>query len=131
FPTVREWREEIDALFGAQVFEEVAAQAAAHGRLGALLELDPEQVTPSVELLEQVLSLKGGLGEAQLGRLRVLIRRIVDDLVRELAVRVRPALIGATSPRPSRRPTSQLHLARTVGANLAKVRRDDAGTVRL
>lgn len=131
FPTVREWRDEIEALFGARVFEEVAGQAAAQGRLGALLELDPAQITPSVELLEQVLSLKGGLGEAQLGRMRALIRRIVDDLVRELAVRVRPALVGGSSPRPTRRPTSRLHLARTVGANLAKLRRDDAGTPRL
>ncbi|MGE0403553.1 MAG: DUF5682 family protein, partial [Kofleriaceae bacterium] len=56
FPTVRAWREEIEALFGARVFEEVAAHAASHGRLAALLELDPENVTPSVELLEQVLS---------------------------------------------------------------------------
>lgn len=131
FPTVREWRDEIEALFGARVFEEVAAQAAAHGRLGALLELDPEHITPSVELLEQVLSLKGGLGEAQLGRLRALIRRIVDELVRALAVRVRPALAGASSPRPTRRPTARLHLARTVGANLTKLHRDEAGEPRL
>jgi Mg-chelatase subunit ChlD len=122
FPTVRAWREEIEEMFGVAVYEEVAAQAAVHGRLGALLELDPEQVTPSVELLEQVLSLKGGLGEAHLGRLRSIIRRIVDELTRELAVRVRPALIGSASPRATRRPTSTLHLARTVSANLGKVR---------
>jgi len=131
FPTVREWREEIEALFGTSVFEEVAAQAAHHGRLGALLELDPAQVTPSVELLEQVLALKGGLGEAQLGRLRAIIRRVVEQLVKELAVRVRPALIGATSARATRRPSSVLHLSRTVGANLAKVRRDDEGELHL
>ena len=130
FPTVRAWREEIEALFGTRVFEEVAAQAAAHGRLAALLELDPETVTPSVELLEQVLSLKGGLGEGSLGRLRTLIRRVVDDLVRELAVRVRPALQGSTSPRATRRPSSALHLARTVSANLAKVQEID-GEVRV
>lgn len=122
FPTVRAWREEIEALFGERVYEEVAAQAASQGRVAALLDLDPETVTPSVELLEQVLSLKGGLGEGQLGKLRALIRRVVDELVRELAVRVRPALQGATSPRATRRPSSALHLARTVSANLAKVR---------
>jgi Mg-chelatase subunit ChlD len=125
FPTVRAWRDEIEALFGARVFEEVAGQAAAQGRVAALLELDPENVTPSVELLEQVLSLKGGLGEGQLGKLRALIRRVVDDLVRELAVRVRPALQGSTSPRATRRPSSVLHLARTVSANLAKVQEID------
>ncbi len=127
FPTVRAWREEIEALFGTRVFEEVAAHAASHGRLGALLELDPETVTPSVELLEQVLSLKGGLGEGNLGKLRALIRRVVDDLVRELAVRVRPALQGSTSPRATRRPSSTLHLARTVRENLAKVQRVKSG----
>ncbi|HSS01842.1 MAG TPA: DUF5682 family protein, partial [Kofleriaceae bacterium] len=124
YPTVRAWRDDIEALFGARVFEEVAAKAAAAGRVGALLELDPGQVTPSVELLQQMLSLKGGLGEAQLDRLRALIRRIVDELVRELAVRVRPALHGAPSPRATRRPTSALHLPRTVAANLARARID-------
>jgi hypothetical protein len=122
YPTVRAWKEEIDELFGNRVFEEVAGKAALQGRVGALLELDPEQVQPSVELLEQVLSLKGGLGEGNLGRMRALIRRIVDDLVRELAVRVRPALMGALSARPTRRPTGVLHLARTVAANLARTR---------
>lgn len=125
FPTVRAWREEIEALFGARVFEEVAAQAATQGRVAALLELDPENVSPSVELLEQVLSLKGGLGEGHLSKLRALIKRVVDDLVRELAVRVRPALQGSISPRATRRPSSVLHLSRTVGANLAKVREVD------
>jgi Mg-chelatase subunit ChlD len=123
FPTVRAWRDEIEALFGARVFEEVAAKAAAGGRVGALLELDPAGVSPSVELLEQVLSLKGGLGEGQLGRLRALIRHVIDALVRELAVRVRPALIGATGARATRRPTRTLHLPRTVAANLAHARR--------
>lgn len=125
YPTVRAWKDEIDELFGNRVFEEVAAKAALHGRVGALLELDPEQVQPSVELLEQVLSLKGGLGEAHLGRMRALVKRVVDDLVRELAVRVRPALMGALSARPTRRPTGVLHLARTVSANLARTRITD------
>ncbi len=124
YPTVRAWKDEIEALFGQSVFEEVAAQAAVQGRVGALLELDPETVTPSVELLEQVLSLKGGLGESQLGRLRQLISRVVEQLVRELAVRVRPALHGAISPRATRRPTGMLHLAKTVAANLARTRID-------
>lgn len=122
FPTVRAWKEEIEALFGAKVFEEVAAKAAMQGRVGALLELDPEEVTPSIELLEQVLSLKGGLGEAHLGRLRQIIKRVVDELVRELAVRIRPALHGVLGARPTRRPTGTLHLPRTVMANLGRTR---------
>jgi hypothetical protein len=124
YPTVRAWRDEIEALFGAGVFEQVAAKAAAAGRVGALLELDPGQVTPSIELLEQVLALKGGLGEAQLDRLRALLRHVVDQLVRELAIRVRPALQGAPLARAIRRRTGALHLPRTIAANLARVRVD-------
>jgi hypothetical protein len=131
YPTVRAWRDEIEELFGARVFEEVAAKAAAGGRVGALLELDPGEVTPSVELLEQVLSLKGGLGEGALVRMRALIRRVVDELVKELAVRVRPAMQGALSPRATRRPTSALHLRRTVSANLARARVDGDDNVTL
>ena len=131
YPTVRAWKDEIEELFGSRVFEEVAAKAAAGGRVGALLELDPGEVSPSIELLEQVLSLKGGLGEAALGRLRVLIRRVVDELVRELAVRVRPAIQGALGARFTRRPTSALHLRKTVGANLARALTDEEGNVSL
>jgi Mg-chelatase subunit ChlD len=130
FPTVREWREEIEAQFGAELYEEVAAKAAGQGRVAALLELDPDQLTPSMELLEQVLSLKGGLGEAHLGRLRAIVRRVVDELVRELAIRVRPALHGALGARPTRRPTGALHLPRTIAANLARAR-IEGGAVRL
>lgn len=122
YPTVRAWRDDIEALFGPRVFEEVAAKAAAAGRVGALLELDPGQVAPSIELLEHVLALKGGLGEAQLDRLRALLRRVVDELVRELAIRVRPALHGAPLAHATRRRTSALHLPRTVAANLAHAR---------
>src|SRR5690606_38979797 len=61
FPTARAWREEIEARFGPELYEEVAARAAAAGRPAALLALDPDRITPSVELLAQVLSLRGGL----------------------------------------------------------------------
>jgi hypothetical protein len=129
FPTTREWTDEIEALFGEQVMEEVTGQAASRGRINALLEVDPEQVTPSMELLEQILSLKGGLAESHLGRLRQLIQRIVDALVDELAIRVRPALIGLASPRATRRAAGPLHLPRTVSANLHTARQADDGTL--
>lgn len=130
FPSVRAWREEIEAAFGPALYEEVAAKAAAAGRTAALLELAPDRVTPSVELLAQVLSLKGGLGEQQLGRLRELVQFIVGELVRELAVRVRPALQGPTGARPTRRPTGALHLPRTIAANLGRAR-VEGGALRL
>ncbi|MFI6014494.1 DUF5682 family protein [Streptomyces sp. NPDC051243] len=122
FPSAREWGEELTALFGEEVREEVLAQAAEHGRSDVLAELDPAAVRPSVELLTSVLSLAGGMPEQQLARLRPLVRRLVDELARELATRLRPALTGLATPRPTRRPGGRLDLPRTLRANLAHTR---------
>ncbi|GHA91205.1 DUF5682 family protein [Streptomyces termitum] len=127
FPTAREWAEELEALFGADVREEVLADAAGTGRPDVLAELDPASVRPSVDLLRSVLSLAGGMPEARLARLRPLVKRLVDELSRELATRMRPALSGLATPRPTRRPGGRLDLARTLRANLAHTRRTDDG----
>ncbi|WP_128377311.1 vWA domain-containing protein [Streptomyces cavernae] len=130
FPTAREWAAELDALFGTEVREEVLARAAGLGRGDVLAELDPDTVRPSVELLTSVLSLAGGMPEQQLARLRPLVRRLVDELSRELATRLRPALTGLATPRPTHRPGGHLDLPRTLRANLAHTRRlDDGRTV--
>ncbi|MER6449307.1 hypothetical protein DEJ51_33340 [Streptomyces venezuelae] len=129
FPTAREWSQELEALFGADVREEVLAGAAEAGRTDVLTQLDPAAVRPSVELLSSVLSLAGGMPEAQLARLRPLVRRLVDELAKELATRLRPALSGLATPRPTRRPGGKLDLARTLRANLAHTRRRADGTV--
>ncbi|MDX2887442.1 DUF5682 family protein, partial [Streptomyces scabiei] len=127
FPTAREWAEELDALFGAEVREEVLARAADQGRTDVLAELDPKAVRPSVDLLTSVLSLAGGMPEQQLARLRPLVRRLVDELAKELATRMRPALTGLATPRPTRRPGGRLDLPRTLRANLAHTRRTADG----
>nr|WP_236719143.1 DUF5682 family protein [Wenjunlia vitaminophila] len=127
FPTAREWAQELDALFGTDVREEVLATAADLGRTDVLGELDPAAVRPSVELLTSVLSLAGGLPEQQLTRLRPLVRRLVDELSKELATRMRPALTGLATPRPTRRPGGRLDLPRTLRANLVHTRRLDDG----
>ncbi|MER7730581.1 DUF5682 family protein [Streptomyces erythrochromogenes] len=129
FPTAREWSQELEALFGADVREEVLAGAAEAGRTDVLAQLDPAAVRPSVELLSSVLSLAGGLPEAQLARLRPLVKRLVDELSKELATRLRPSLSGLSTPRPTRRPGGALDLARTLRANLAHTRRRADGTV--
>ncbi|MFE7598404.1 DUF5682 family protein [Streptomyces sp. NPDC057494] len=129
FPTAREWAQELEALFGSDVREEVLAGAAEAGRVDVLAQLDPEAVRPSVELLGSVLSLAGGMPEAQLARLRPLVKRLVDELARELATRLRPALSGLSTPRPTRRPGGRLDLARTLRANLAHTRRTQDGRV--
>ncbi|MFF9349268.1 DUF5682 family protein [Streptomyces sp. NPDC014734] len=129
FPTAREWAQELEALFGTDVREEVLAEAADAGRTDVLAQLDPASVRPSVELLGSVLSLAGGMPEAQLARLRPLVKRLVDELSRELATRLRPALTGLATPRPTRRPGGRLDLARTLRANLAHTRRTEDGRV--
>ncbi|MFF8293193.1 DUF5682 family protein [Streptomyces sp. NPDC016309] len=128
FPTAREWSEELEALFGADVREEVFAEAADAGRTDVLTQLDPASVRPSVELLTSVLSLAGGLPESRLQRLRPLVKRLVEELSRELATRLRPALSGLSTPRPTRRPGGRLDLPRTVRANLAHTRLREDGT---
>ncbi|MEU9233796.1 DUF5682 family protein [Streptomyces subrutilus] len=129
FPTAREWSQELEALFGAEVREEVLGGAAEAGRTDVLAQLDPASVRPSVELLSSVLSLAGGMPEAQVARLRPLVRRLVDELAKELATRLRPALSGLATPRPTRRPGGRLDLARTLRANLVHSRRRADGSV--
>ncbi|MEU3601260.1 DUF5682 family protein [Streptomyces sp. NPDC006798] len=131
FPGVREWSEELAALFGPGIREEVLAAAAATGRTDVFTALDPAAATPSVELLRTVLRYAGGLPEARLAALRPLVRRLVDELTRQLATRLRPALTGTTTARPTRRPGGRLDLPRTLRANLATARRTADGTVRV
>ncbi|MEV4377146.1 DUF5682 family protein [Streptosporangium sp. NPDC049644] len=127
FPSAREWAAELDALFGTEVREEVLARAADSGRTDVLSELDPDTVRPSIELLTSVLSLAGGLPEQRLARLRPLVRRLVAELARELTTRMRPALAGLATPRPTRRPGGRLNLPATLRANLAHTRRTGDG----
>ncbi|MFF4015974.1 DUF5682 family protein [Streptomyces sp. NPDC001843] len=131
YPSVREWSQELAALFGPGIREEVLAAAAAAGRRDVFTELDPDAVRPSVDLLRSVLRHAGGLPEARLAALRPLVRRLVDALTRQLATRLRPALHGTALPRPSRRPGGGLDLARTLRANLATARRAPDGTVQV
>lgn len=131
YPGVREWSEELAALFGPGIREEVLAAAAATGRPDVFAELDSDSVRPSVDLLRSVLRHAGGLPEARLAALRPLVRRLVDALTRQLATRLRPALHGTALPRPSRRPGGGLDLPRTLRANLATARRTPDGTVQV
>jgi hypothetical protein len=131
FPSVREWDDELEALFGARVRDEVLARAAAAGRLDAALHLPPDAVRPSVELLHAVLSLAGGASEAQLGRLRPLVARLVTALTAQLARRLRPALTGLTGAHRTRRRTGVLDLPGTIRANLRTARRDADGSVQV
>ncbi|WP_354643106.1 DUF5682 family protein [Kitasatospora camelliae] len=130
YPGVREWSEDLVALFGAGIREEVLAAAVELGRTDVLESLAPEAVRPSVDLLRTVLEHAGGLPERRVAALRPLVKRLVDELTRELADTLRPALTGITLPRPSRRPGGPLDLDRTIRANLGTARPGaDGGTV--
>jgi uncharacterized protein with von Willebrand factor type A (vWA) domain len=104
------------------VREEILGRSAENGNAAAVLALDADAAHPSVELLTQVLSLRGSVGEGQLGPLRRLARRIVDALAKELASVVRPALTGLALPRSTRRPRGPLDLRGTVQRNLRTAR---------
>lgn len=84
-------------------------------------------MTPSVALLQQVLSLAGGLPEARAEKLRRLSRRITEALAQQLAVRLRTALSGLSTPRPTRRRSRRLNLPRTIRENLANAYRRPDG----
>jgi Mg-chelatase subunit ChlD len=130
--SVRQWSAELEELFGASVRDQVLARAVARGRSDALLELKPDAVVPSVELLQQLLSLKGALAEDRLARLRALVDRVVRQLVAQLATRMRPALHGSVIARPTRRKQgAPLDLRRTVARNLRTVRFNADGTPQL
>ena len=129
FPSAREWIDEVHGLFGADVYEEVLGDAAAGGRAAILEFLNPNTVRPSVKLLEQVLALRGGLPERELVQLRKLARRITDGLAEQLANRLRPALSGLSTARPTRRPGRRLDFARTLNTNLATAYRRGDGRI--
>ncbi|MEU4425598.1 DUF5682 family protein [Actinoplanes sp. NPDC024001] len=131
YPEAREWVDDLEALFGADVRDEVLARAAERGRIDAVLAADPARVRPSVDLLHAVLSLAGGLPEARLARLRPLVARLTAELTAQLARRIRPALTGLGTPRPTRRPTGRLDLAATVRRNLHTARTGADGRVQL
>lgn len=130
-PSAREWIDDVNGLFGKDVCEEVLGEAAAGGRAAVLEHLDPNTVRPSIDLLEQVLALRGALPEKQLSQLRRLARRITERLAEQLANRLRPALSGLTTARPTRRRSRRLDFARTLGTNLDTAYRRSDGRVAL
>jgi Mg-chelatase subunit ChlD len=128
-PSARDWVYDVNGLFGKDVCEEVLGDAAAAGRAAVLEHLNPEAVRPSVNLLEQVLALRGALPERELAHLRKLARGITDRLARELANRLRPALSGLSTALPTRRRSRRLDFARTLDTNLDMAHRRDDGRV--
>ena len=126
-PTTAQWADDLEKLFGGDVCQEVLGESAGMGNQVALDLLDPDAVTPSIELLQQVLSLAGGLAEVRAERMRQLAKRITERLAKQLAVRLRPAISGLSAPRPTRRRSRRLNLPRTIRENLVNAYRRDDG----
>lgn len=117
-PTIAQWSEDLENLFGSEICQEVLGNSAAGGNLNAIQALDPETVLPSIELLQQVLSLAGTSSEMKTQRLRQIAKRITEQLAQRLAVRTRPHIHGLSTPRPTRRRGKRLNLPRTLRSNL-------------
>ncbi|MCO8121993.1 DUF5682 family protein [Stieleria sp. TO1_6] len=126
-PSSAQWADDLEALFGSDVCQEVLGTAAAAGNPTLIQHLDPDSVTPSVDLLQQVLSLAGAMPESRMHQLRRLAKRITDQLAQQLAVRLQTALSGLSTPRPTRRRSRQLNLPRTIRENLRNCRRRPDG----
>lgn len=125
-PTAAEWADDLEALFGSDVCQEVLGASATSGNLSAVNALNPDTVVPSIDLLQQVLSLAGGSSELRTQRLRAIAQRITEQLAQKLAVRLRPHVNGLSTARPTRRRNRRLNLPRTIRGNLANaIRRDD------
>lgn len=120
-PDVRAWDDEVAALFGGDVREEVIADRAL-ATPAALELLDPARAVPSVALLERVLSLHGGLPAGAAPQLRRLAKRLVDALAAALARKLRPSLSGLGVARSTRRRSPRLDLRATLRANLDQAR---------
>ncbi len=120
-PAARVWSVELRSLFGEDQLHEILGEAASAGRADVLEHIDPVAVPASTELLATMLTLRGALPESRLRHVRPIVRRLVEELTAELATRLRPALAGLHSPRPTRRRTGRLDLAGTVRANLRHV----------
>lgn len=118
---VRNWREEIEALFGEDHLQEIFGAAAEQGRSDVVTALNAEDVRPSVELLTTVLNLKGALPEARMAKLRPLVKKIVDELSKQLAQQLNPVLNGIAQAKPTRRKTAKMDLPLTIRRNLRHI----------
>lgn len=131
FPTAREWADELDAFFGEEVRDDIAAEAVAAGNPLGLDLLVDAQPRASVELLNTVLSLSGALSESMIAKLRPLLKRMVAELSAALADQLRPDLRGLSGWRPSTKPSARLDAQSTIRRNLRHVVMEQRGRPKL
>jgi Mg-chelatase subunit ChlD len=120
--TVPEWIREVRDLFPSDVCEVVTRHALERYEMTALVT-DPEvlqSIEPSYDLLKAVLTFKGAMQGEVVEVARGVVRRVVDDLRRQLEKEVRTAITGLPdrSRRTRRRRAHDLHLRRTLARSL-------------
>ncbi|MFG3100362.1 VWA domain-containing protein [Streptomyces sp. NPDC048182] len=121
-PSVARWLGDIRAYFPAPVVQVMQRDAIDRLGLAALL-LEPETlaaVEPDVHLVGTLISLHAAMPETTRETARAVVRKVVEDLERRLAVRTRTALAGALdrSARVHRPRHGDIDWNRTIAANL-------------
>ena len=121
-PTVVGWLGDVREMFPTPVAQVMQRDAMQAFGVAAMLA-DPEALEamePDVGLAAALVAMKGELGERTRATARVVIRKVVDDLVRRLADPLRQAVSGSLdrSARTRRPRHSEIDWNRTVRANL-------------
>ncbi len=123
--TALTWLERSRDLFPAQTFERMQARAVGTFGLAEVLK-DPRaaaELTPSIELGAAMLAMRGSLSRDLEAQLRLVIGRVVDDIVR----RIRLSFTQAVRGKRDRFTSSPISVAsnfdwrRTIAANLRNV----------
>src|SRR3954469_3691910 len=131
-PTVARWLGELRAHFPSGVVSVVQQDAIDRLGLDRLL-LEPEllgAVTPDVNLVATLMSLRDALPPASREAARRVVRQVVEEIERRLADRTRAAARGALdrSARTARPRHAEIDWDRTIRANLRHYR-PELGTV--
>lgn len=121
-PRVARWIGDIREFFPASVVEVIQKDAFERLNLKALL-LDPEFIAtlePDVHLVADLMSLRSAMPEKAKCSARLVVRHVVDELMRRLAHRTLETLRGALDrQKRTRRPrAADIDWPRTIAANL-------------
>ena len=121
-PGVAAWLSELRELFPQDTVRVLQADAVERLGLKALL-LEPElleRIEPDIEMAATLMSLKDIMPDAVKDTARQVVRRVVDDLTRQLAEPLRSAVSGSLnrSQRNFRPKSSEIDWGRTILKNL-------------
>jgi Mg-chelatase subunit ChlD len=127
-PNVARWLGDIRSYFPSGVVRVMQQDALERLGLQQML-LEPEMlssVEPDVHLVATLMSLKSVIPEQTKETARVVVRRVVDDLMAQLASPLQAAVRGALSraERNSRPRHSEIDWGRTIRANLKHYQHD-------